>query len=86
VDIKQKIKQLSAKYSKQIIELRRKIHQNPELSFNQFETTKLITQKIKKLRIDKVQRLSETGVVGLIKNKSGKCVALRADFDALPIH
>lgn len=85
MNIKQKIKDLSAKYSREVIELRRKIHRNPELAFNEFETTKLVQEKLKKLRIDKVERLTDTGVVGLIKNKNGKCVALRADIDALPI-
>lgn len=88
MDIKDKIKQLSEKYSKEIIDLRRTIHNNPELSFNEFETTRLIYDKLKKLDIDKVERPAETGVIGLIKNqnvKKGKCVALRADIDALPI-
>ena len=85
MDIKDKIKKLSSKYSKEIIDLRRSIHRNPELSFREFETTKLINEKLSKLKIDKVERISETGVIGLIKNKNGKCVALRADIDALPI-
>jgi amidohydrolase len=85
-DIKRKIKKLSEKYSKEIIELRRKIHQNPELSFEEYETSKLIYEKLSKLKIDRVQRVSQTGVVGLIKSKNGKCVGLRADMDALPIH
>lgn len=87
MDIKEKIHGLSAKYSKEIIELRRTIHKNPELSFKEFETTKLIQNKLKGLKIDKIERPSDTGVIGLIKGKGGKgkCVALRADIDALPI-
>lgn len=85
MDIKNKIKELSKKYSGEITGLRRKIHQNPELSFKEHETTKLIYDKLSKLKINQVQRITETGVVGLIKNKQGKCVALRADIDALPI-
>ncbi|MCI0450426.1 MAG: M20 family metallopeptidase [Chlorobi bacterium] len=85
-DIKSKIKKLAEKYSKEIIDLRRKIHRNPELSFEEYETSKLVYEKLSKLKIDRVQRVSQTGVVGLIKNKNGKCVGLRADMDALPIH
>src|SRR4029453_16824312 len=85
MDVKEKIKELSKKFSGEITGLRRKIHQNPELSFKEFETSKLIQDKLTRLKIDKVQRISDTGVVGLIKNKNGKCVALRADIDALPI-
>lgn len=86
MNIKEKIEQLSKKYSPEIINLRRTIHQNPELSFKEYETTKLIDSKLKALKIDKVEKISETGVIGLIINdKRGKCVALRADIDALPI-
>lgn len=85
MDIKKKIKDLSKEYSKEIIELRRAIHKNPELAFEEFETTKLVESKLRKLGIDKTVRISETGVIGLIKGNKGKCVALRADIDALPI-
>lgn len=85
MDIKQKIHQLAGKYSKEITELRRTIHKNPELSFKEFETSKLIYNKLKAIKVDRIERPSETGVVGLIMGKNGKCVALRADIDALPI-
>lgn len=85
-DMKEEIKRLAKKYTKSIIGLRREIHQNPELSFMEFETTKLIYSKLSGLKLDKVQRPSETGVTALISNgKKKKCVALRADIDALPI-
>jgi len=83
----EKIKLLSQKYSKEIISLRRKIHQKPELAFQEFETSKLIYSALKKLKLDRVQIIAGTGVVALIDGKQkGKCAALRADIDALPIH
>jgi len=85
MDIKKKINSLSAKYAKEIISLRRAIHQNPELSFKEFETSKLVHKKLSVLKLDKLQKISGTGVVGLIDNGRGKCVGLRADLDALPI-
>jgi len=87
VNIKSEIKRLSVKYSKDIVGLRREIHQNPELAFNEFDTSKLIYEKLSKLKLESLKKVTETGVVGLIKNKNGssKCVALRADIDALPI-
>lgn len=85
MDIKKIIKDLSARYSNEITVLRRAIHKNPELAFEEFETTKLVETNLKKLGIDKVERISETGVIGLVNGKKGKCVALRADIDALPI-
>jgi amidohydrolase len=85
MDIVKQIKRLSSKYSKNITGLRRAIHRNPELSYLEFETTKLIHRKLKELRIGEIRQVSETGIIGLISGKKGKCVALRADIDALPI-
>lgn len=84
-EIKNKILKLSAEYSKEMIELRRKIHINPETAFNEFETTKLLYDKLRKKGFAKVNRITETGLYALLNGKKGKCVALRADIDALPI-
>ncbi len=62
---------------------RRHIHQNPELSFEEFETSKFIQNELTKLGIE-FKILGNTGVIGLV-GKGNKCVALRADIDALPI-
>ncbi len=87
MDIKEEIKRLSVKFSKDIISLRRKIHQNPELAFQEYETSGLIYSELKKLRLENVRRIAGTGVTALIRgNRKGKCAALRADIDALPIH
>lgn len=67
-----------------IKEVRRFIHQNPELSFKEYDTTTLIKSKLNELEIENYQ-ITETGVIGIIGDKSKKCVALRADIDALPI-
>lgn len=83
--MKEKIIAISKKYEKEIIHLRRKIHENPELSFEEFQTSKLIYEKLKKLKLDNVSKIGGTGVTGLIKNE-GKCVVLRSDLDALPIN
>jgi amidohydrolase len=85
MEIKDRIKSLSKKYTKQIIELRRAIHQNPEVAFMEFETSKLIYNKLSKLKLSRLEKIAGTGVVGLLNNKADKCVALRADLDALPI-
>ncbi|MFN3194948.1 MAG: M20 family metallopeptidase [Chlorobiota bacterium] len=69
-------------YSK-MLNIRRTIHQNPELSFEEYETSKYIKNKLDELGIEN-QIIGKTGVVGLI-GKGEKCVALRADIDALPI-
>ncbi len=70
-----------------LIEIRRTIHQNPELSFHEFRTAELVENYLTTKLGLKTQRLANTGVVALIegKNPSKKTVGLRADMDALPI-
>jgi len=80
-----KIKKLSKKYEKEIISLRREIHRFPELAFEEFRTSELVYNKLKKLKPGKLEKISGTGVVGLLGNNKGRCVGLRADMDALPI-
>jgi len=82
---KYNLKELIGKFSKKIRELRRKIHENPELAFCEFETQKLIIDTLKKLGL-KSKKCAKTGVICDINGYSpGKCVALRADMDALNI-
>ncbi len=81
-----KIKQLSEELLDEIISIRRHIHQNPELSFEEFETAKYISSILKNWGIDHTTGIAGTGIVGEIKGMAeGKMIALRADIDALPI-
>lgn len=77
---KEKAKELYPK----IQGFRRHIHQNPELSFQEFETSKFIKSRLDELNI-KHKTLCETGVVAHIGDQTKDCIALRADIDALPI-
>ena len=71
---------------KDIIDMRRKLHSNPELSFKEYQTTQYIKQILDRLDIEIVDWGGETRVVGLLKGKApGPVVALRADIDALPV-
>ncbi len=81
------IKQLSLNYLDEIIEIRRHLHKNPELSFHEFQTSKFIAKKLTEMGIDVVSDISGTAVIGIIQGKTdaGKTIALRADMDALPI-
>ena len=85
MNVLEKIKRLSLKYDKDIISLRRKIHESPELAFEEYKTSSLIYEKLKRLKLNKLQKISGTGVVGVLEGSRGKCVGLRADIDALPI-
>jgi amidohydrolase len=82
----QKIKSLSAAYKDEFIKIRQHIHANPELSYEEFETSKFIQAKLTEWGIP-FTLMATTGVVGLIKGKNAdeRIVALRADMDALPI-
>ena len=69
-----------------ILEKRRKIHRHPELMYEEFETSKLVQETLTDLGIPFQKDIAITGVVGMIGDGNGPCIALRADMDALPIH
>ena len=82
----EKIRKLSDKIEQKVIEWRRHVHQNPELSNREFETAKYIETHLRSLGISVQTGVAKTGVVGILKGKKpGKVVALRADIDALPV-
>ncbi len=85
--LKNLIKQKAEAYKEEVVAIRRCIHQNPELSFNEVNTANFVEQKLKEFGITEIKRLTNTGVVALIqgKNPASKIIALRADLDALPI-
>ncbi len=81
------VKEKAALYKEEIISIRRHIHQNPELSFEEYNTAKLVGAKLDEYGIEYQKGIVKTGIVGLIKGKNptSKTIALRADLDALPI-
>lgn len=81
-----KIKQLAKDYSPEFIAIRHHLHANPELSYQEFETSKFIQNKLTEIGIP-FEIKATTGIVGLIKgkNSNSRVFAIRADIDALPI-
>ncbi|MFL0246848.1 M20 metallopeptidase family protein [Candidatus Clostridium stratigraminis] len=68
-----------------IISFRRNLHENPELSGQEFKTQEKIMKELDKLGIP-YKKAGDTSLIATLKGgKSGKTVALRADIDALPI-
>lgn len=68
------------------IEIRHYLHQHPELSDKEFETTKFITNYLQKLGYKIVTPKDlNTGVIAEIGNGNGPVIGLRSDIDALPI-
>lgn len=73
--------------NEEMISIRRHLHKYPELSFEEVETPKYIAEFHEKLGHEVKTRVGGNGVLAYLKGShDGPTVALRADFDALPIH
>ncbi|SKB65710.1 M20 metallopeptidase family protein [Daejeonella lutea] len=84
--LKDKISQLAHDIHQEVVGNRRHMHANPELSFEEYETSAFVKSKLDELGIT-YQNMADTGIVALITGSkpSDAVVALRADMDALPI-
>ncbi len=87
MDFKKKISELiKPAFIDEIISIRRHLHRNPELSFNEHLTSAFIRKQLDNWDIPYRYPLVDTGIVASVKGKGpGSCVAVRADMDALPI-
>ena len=83
----EKIKQAASTYSSELLTIRRYLHQNPELSFQEFETSKFIKKILEDKNIEVIDNVAGTGIIAKIygNNPESRNIALRADIDALPI-
>ena len=84
--LQQRIQQLAKQYHEEFINVRHHLHAHPELSYQEFETSKYIQQQLQQIGVP-FEIKATTGVVGILKGKNPdkKTIALRADIDALPI-
>nr|WP_099363949.1 amidohydrolase [Fredinandcohnia onubensis] len=83
--VNDQIKQAIADYSEELTAIRRKLHSEPELSWEEYNTSAFVAQYLDELGIEN-HKTNPTGVIGEIKGgKPGKNVALRADMDALSV-
>ena len=75
-----------ASITPEIIALRHRIHQYPELGNREFKTAALVAEHLQALGMDVRTGIAHTGVVGILKGgRPGPVVAVRADMDALPV-
>lgn len=81
------IKKLAIIYFDEIVEIRRYLHQHPELSFHEYKTSAYIKSILTKWDIPFIDGIADTGIVVVLRgnNPEKRTTALRADFDALPI-
>lgn len=78
--------EISKDIIKDAIAFRRMLHLNPELSTNEYETSKRIQEKLNEFNIPYQTGFADTGVLGIIKGaEEGRVIGIRADIDALPI-
>lgn len=80
------IKKLAAEIEAEILEIRRTLHENPELSMFEYNTTNLILDTLKNTNIQLNKCSNGTGVIGILEGSGkGPTLGIRADIDALPI-
>ncbi len=85
-DLKGEADAATAKIMPQVIQWRRHLHQHPELSNREFNTSKLVAEQLRKLGLEVRTGIAKTGVVGILKGgQPGPVIGLRADMDALPV-
>jgi amidohydrolase len=81
-----RIDQEAEKVAPRMIELRHRIHQNPELSNRETQTAALVAEQLRSLGFEPRTGVAKTGVIALLKGgKPGPLIAVRADMDALPV-
>lgn len=85
--LQKKIQKLSEEFYPDVLEIRRHIHAHPELSFQEHKTSAYVAAQLETIGITNRKTMAGTGIVALIegRNPEKRCIALRADMDALPI-
>ncbi|MFC3389698.1 M20 family metallopeptidase [Salinicoccus sesuvii] len=69
-----------------IVNFRRKLHKEPELSFEEYQTTKLVANGLEDTKIKFYELSENTGLIGVMEKDPGlEYIGVRADMDALPI-
>ena len=85
-DLLVRMKELAHAQHAELVNIRRHLHENPELGFEEVATAQYIADYLAGLGLEVTRQVAKTGVVALIRGAwPGKTVAIRADMDALPI-
>ena len=77
---------LDLPWEEDVVALRREFHAHPELGYQETRTSQIVAQRLRALGYEVEERVGVTGVVGVLRgDRSGPCVLVRADMDALPV-
>ena len=86
MDINARIAKIVEGRTAELVALRRKLHEHPELAFEEHETAKAVAAFLSKVGIKFKSGVGKTGVVAVIEgSRPGPTIGIRADMDALPI-
>ncbi|MCB1023524.1 MAG: amidohydrolase [Acidobacteria bacterium] len=86
MDMNDEINAATDKIARKLVEWRRHLHENPELSNREFKTAKYVEAHLRSLGIEVRTGVAKTGVIGILKGGSpGPTIGLRADMDGLPV-
>ena len=87
MELNRRIAAIAERLTPQLVELRKQLHQHPELAFEEHETAKAVGSFLKKLGIPFRTGVGKTGIVAVLEGSGpGRTIGIRADMDALPIH
>jgi amidohydrolase len=87
MDINQRIGRIAARLTPELSELRKQLHQHPELAFEEHETAKAVSAFLSRLGVPFRTGIGKTGIVAVLEGSApGRTIGIRADMDALPIH
>ena len=87
MEINQRLARVVERLTPELLALRRRLHQHPELAFEEHETAKAVSAFLARLKIPMRTGVGKTGVVAVLESgKPGPTIGIRADMDALPIH
>jgi len=86
-DLKARLDVAAARVSPDLVELRKTLHQHPELAFEEYETARAVKAFLERLGLSVKTGVGKTGVVAVLEGaQPGRTIGIRADMDALPIH
>jgi len=85
INLNIKPKYMDDKLFQNLVNIRRRIYQHPELGYQEFNTSDIVCEQLDALEIPYQSKVAKTAVVATLTKGNGPCIALKADMDALPI-